>query len=75
MTVETFVRPFIGKDTSPVRVVKAGQAGVEPVLVMVGRKGGARTFAWSGNSQLTAYLIRVHRERGDVADILNQTGG
>lgn len=75
MSIETIIRPAVGVDTTPVRTVRAGIVGVEPVLIMVGRKGGSRAFPWAGNSVLTAYLIRVHRERGDVTEILDQTGG
>jgi hypothetical protein len=74
MTIETIVRPFIGQDTTPVRTVRAGQSSVEPVLVVAGRKGGARTFAWSGSASMTSYLIRIHRERGNVRSALNGGG-
>lgn len=75
MSIETIIRPSVTQDTTPVRTVKAGLSAAEPVLIMIGRKGGARTFAWAGNAQLSSYLIRVHRERGDVNSILSGSGG
>ncbi len=74
MTIETIVRPFVGQDITPTRTVKAGQSSVEPVLIMVGRKGGSKTFAWSGSASMTSYLIRIHRERGNVRSALNGGG-
>lgn len=75
MSIETIIRPAVNTDTTPVRTVRAGQAAAEPVLVMIGRRGGTRSFAWSGNASLNSYLIRVHRERGDVNQILSGSGG
>ncbi len=70
MTIETIVRPFATEDTTPIRTVKAGQSAAEPVLIVIGRKGGAKTFAWSGSCTMTSYLIRIHRERGNVNEVL-----
>lgn len=73
MTLETIVRPFsIDQGVTPVRTVKAGQRGVEPVLVMVGRRGGTKTLPYSGNFSLSSYMVRIHKEKGNLRELLGE---
>jgi len=70
MSLEQIVRPFADRDVTPVRQAKAGQAGVEAVLVQVGRKGGTKALSFSGDFTMTSYMVRVHKEKPDTNNVL-----
>lgn len=61
--MEGIIRPWVGRDVSPVRSYPANPVNVPPVRLIIGEVGGTRTFAFSGSSTLSSYMATVHREK------------
>lgn len=61
--LEGIIRPFIGRDVSPVAIKTPGAVSAPPVRLTIGLKGGTKTFSYSGNSSLSSYMAAVHTEK------------
>lgn len=65
--LEGIIRPFVGRDVSPVAIKTPGARSAPPVRLALGLKGGTKTFSYSGNSTLSSYMAQVHTEKPSTA--------
>lgn len=61
--LEGIIRPFLNPDVAPVPFTKPGSASVPLVHVVVGAKGGTKTFNWSASGSQSKYIGAVHKEK------------
>ena len=73
MSLEPVIRPFQDQDVTPVRYVKPGQAGVPPVRVTIGIKGGTKTFTFTGSANVSTKLGAVHKEKPSQSQVINKS--
>lgn len=71
--LEGVVRPYVGKDVTPVKIVQPNAGPSAPVRVVIGLYGGTKTFAYSGSSSLSSYMANVHTEK--PSDAFDMTTG
>lgn len=70
MSLEPIIRPFSDQATGPTPFVKPGAVGVPPVRIIIGLRGGTKTFATAGSASRSTRIGHVHKERAPVSSIL-----
>lgn len=61
--MEGIVRPFVGRDVSPISIHQAGAKSAPEVRLAIGVVGGTKTFPYSGSGSLSTYMMTVHTEK------------
>lgn len=62
-TMEGIIRPFVGQDVTPKSILVPGAQPISPVRLVIGDRGGTKTFSYSGSAQLSSYMANVHTEK------------
>lgn len=70
MTIETVVRPFSNPSVTPTPFTNPGAVGVPNVKIQVGAVGGSKTFSFSFSCTSTSYMVRIHREKPNVDQLM-----
>lgn len=61
-SLEHIIRPFQNQDVTPTPFHPAGVVGAEPVRLVVGLRGGTKTFGFSGSATRSSYMQAEHHE-------------
>lgn len=73
MSIESIIRPFTTEDVTPQKYQQPGAVGAPPVRVVVGLKGGTKTFSFSGSSSASTRIGHRHTERAPTSTALQTT--
>lgn len=60
--LEEIVRPYVGRDVTPIPVHPEGVISTPRVLLQLGRIGAGSTSTWSGSFDITNYVGAVQKE-------------
>ena len=61
--LENVIRPFVGQDVTPQRLLPRNGHSSPPVRLAVGIIGGTKTFSFSGSSTISSYMAQVNTEK------------
>jgi hypothetical protein len=70
MTIESIIRPFVGRDVTPKPFTKPGSVGVPNIHISVGLVGGTKTFGTSGSGASATLMGNVHTENGPSSEAI-----
>lgn len=63
MTIENIIRPFLQPGVDPLPFHPAGSASSPVVHVIIGAKGGTKTFSSSGSASSSSKMGQIHKEK------------
>ena len=72
MTIETIIRPFGSPDVSPKPFVKPGTTGVADAHLIVGIKGGTKSFSTSSAASRSTAMGNAHQETAPASQGLQK---